>query len=285
MPPFSLCKTIVAFLSCLLFAQVGSGQNLFTNPGFETAPASGGSPAPGQLGGFAPGVPYYATNFPVTGTGANRVATPVTVDGWTFGVTGKGMAQTGGRTRFAEMEWFKPTGTINASGAPWDPTTTHGGLYAIMLNSDSTTNHVFAQQSVSLTAGVTYTLSVWVSGENQVTSPEPTLIITVNPGGASPITTTTAAAVPGVWTLETFSFVSNVTGTVPIRFEDNPSSSQPLFDMAIDDVSLVAVTPEPGTLVGLAVFGLGIGVVERRRAWHGLRTLWHAALLRLGPGV
>ncbi len=237
--PAILISSLVAFL-----AGSASGQNLIVNGGFETPPAAGsgnntGSPA------------YYSNN-----TGLTQVTPPGT--GWTFGL------DTTSATDTARIEWFK-----SGASETWDrlPSAT-GGTYALELNSDSNTEHLYAQQAVSLTAGKSYTLKLDIAPEiGTYNNTTPSVVVTLRNGtalGSTAVQTFTFTATAGQWTTVTTTFQA-MAGETEIRFEDLAPNGTPQSNITLDNISLIPVTPEPGALWSASVLALSIVGLERKR--------------------
>jgi hypothetical protein len=239
-----------------LFCSVASAsaQNLITNGGFETAPTAGS-------GNNNPASPAYYSN----NTGPTQITPAGT--GWTFGLDAPAAS-----TDTARVEWFSA-----AKAESWDhaPSAT-GGTYALELNSDSTTEHLYAQQAVSLTAGKSYTLKLDIAPETAFpNTPFPSVVVTLRNGTAltsTALSTFTFTVTGSGWQTVSVTFVAP-TGASVIRFEDSAPGSNSQSNITLDNISLVPATPEPGTLWSTLVIVLGICDLERKRIRHAFRRI------------
>jgi hypothetical protein len=238
-------NTSILFLTIALLglAADAEAQNLIVNGGFETPPPAGsgnntGSPA------------YYSNN-----TGSTQI-TP-TGTNWTFGLDTT-------NTDTARVEWYSAAKKESWNQAP----SATGGTYALELNSDSTTEHLYAEQAVSLTAGRYYTLKLDIAPETAYPSaPFPSVVVTLRNGsalGSTALSTFTFNVLTTGWQTVGITFLAPA-GVTEIRFEDSAPSGNNQSNVALDNISLVPATPEPGTLWSSAVIVLGVCGVERKR--------------------
>ena len=176
----------------------------------------------------------------------------------------------------ARVEWFTAT-----QKETWDqPPSATGGKYAVELNSDSTTEHLYAEQAVSLTAGKSYTLKLDIAPETAFpNAPFPSVVVTLRNGsalGSTVLSTFTFTVTGSGWQTVTTTFVAPA-GVTEIRFEDSAPASNSQSNITLDNISLVPVTPEPGTLWSAAVILAGVCALERKRfrdAFRQMRPFW-----------
>ncbi len=253
-----ICRHLAILFLCTLVCSVTTAwsQNLIVNGGFETPPAAGS-------GNNNPASPAYYSNY----TGSTQVAIGGT---WVFGYNTT-------NTDTARVEWFTA-----AKMESWDraPSAT-GGTYALELNSDSTTEHLYAQQAVSLTAGANYKLQLDIAPETAFpTAPFPSVVVTLRSGTAlnsTVLATFTFNVTANAWQTVSTNFTAPA-GVTEIRFEDSAPGSNSQSNIILDNISLVPVTPEPGTFLSAAVILLGVCGLERRR----LGQIWRQARSRGG---
>ena len=252
-----------------IFAPAGVilGQNLISNPGFETAPAQGGQT---DLQNAGANTVYWGPNF----TAQSGAGSTITSNSWTFGFTGT--ASLTGRGA-SEVEWF-----TSAAAQNWNPTPPHGGTYAVELNTDNATASMYAKPTLSsnIVAGKSYTLSFWVAPEIvwNAASGVSSIEYRVTIGGTSSVLLTgtidaPALLVSSTWTHVSFTFISGTT-TNDIRFWDGVliggtnSNYSSVFrysnDVSFDDFSL-SETPEPQTYAAEFLLLCVVGWVERKR--------------------
>jgi hypothetical protein len=157
------------------------------------------------------------------------------------------------------------------SSASWIPNP-ESGSYSVQLDSNNALggngNSIF--QTVSLTAGRSYTLTFWIHSETQTNITPSSVILSVT--GATNFTNQTFSA-PGqigtskttAWTQATFNFTMTASGNETITFTDAPGNLT-TNNVSLDNVDLEIVTPEFSHWSIPAFFGLAcIGLEIRRR--------------------
>ncbi len=236
-------SSIVTLSALLCCAVSGSAQNLIVNGGFETPPAAGS-------GNFPSSTAYYSNTV-----GTTQVTPAGT--GWTFGFDTA-------NTDTGRAEWFTAT-----QKETWNqPPSATGGTYALELNSDNATEHLYVEQALSLTTGRTYTLKLDIAPETAFpNSPYPSVVVTLRDGsalGSTALATFTFTVTSSGWQTVSTSFVAPA-GVSEIRFEDSAPGGSAQSDINLDNLSLVPVTPEPGTWWSAVVILVGVCALERKR--------------------
>jgi hypothetical protein len=219
----------------LVFSQRALG-NLIINGSFEFVGSAPGSPASG-----------FTTDYAAVG--------PNTLYGWTSAIT-------------AEPSAANYLSAANST-ANWIPNP-FAGSYSMQLDS-STTPGAYAggnslSQTVSLTSGVQYQLTFYMSAEaarGQATTS--TLNVILNGGGFSNFTNSFTASAPGTdtkattadWVLQTLTFTCTVTGNVTLTFQDIYVPNGTSSNSSLDNVDLEVVPEIPnGIAVGAFCFAL-----------------------------
>ncbi len=137
-----------------------------------------------------------------------------------------------------------------SNSGPWGNPNTSAGNYLIGIQG---TSH--AEQTLTLTAG-TYTLAWSDAGRGNYGGPTETYQVIV--GGN--VLSTESVNYGAAWTNKSLTFTT--TGNTTLSFAGQTTSDSTAF---IDNVSVTAAVPEPGTYAMLMA-GLGLlGVLARRR--------------------
>lgn len=105
-----------------------------------------------------------------------------------------------------------------------------------------------------MVSGTYYELSFYFIDESAFGIANPTGMV-VNLTGAHTLNQTFTNTVNDTWEQGTISFVASSTGSLNIRFTDNPPSGQNQQNISLDNI--VLVVPEPSTyLTGILLLGL-----------------------------
>lgn len=120
-------------------------------------------------------------------------------------------------------------------------------------------------QTVALTVGTPYTLSFYLGNADNTVSTYllfSSLEVFIN-GATQGVFTSTATTVNAIsWELFSFNFTPTVASNT-ILFQNRTTGDN---FTGLDDVSLVAAVPEPGSFALLGLGLLGLGFMRRRRA-------------------
>jgi hypothetical protein len=170
------------------------------------------------------------------------------------------------------------------SSAAWIPDPFDGN-YSVQLDSSTNTSPYSSSnslsQTVNLTANVVYHLSFYMSAEAaRGLATTSTLDLILNGGGFSNFTNefqasrtgTDTKATTAQWFLQTLDFTPTSSGAVTLTFQDIFTVNGTSSNSSIDNVILIAVTPEvPNGLVVAAVCAASILWHYRRRTSAPLR--------------
>jgi hypothetical protein len=154
------------------------------------------------------------------------------------------------------------TTTTTTGGTPSDLEvlgTAHSGNYGAAFGGFSTTTPDLLSQSIATTAGAHYILSFWAYTPNTSN-----YVFTAAFGGQTLLSTSsTGTQLPSTGYTQ---FTYNVTATSSSSLLAFTGANPPSYDY-LDDVSLVAVAPEPSQYAafGLGILGLGALALRARR--------------------
>jgi hypothetical protein len=228
-------------LSALAFVQ-SAPANLIVNGDFELVGA-GGDPAS-----------TFTTDYAAISTN--------TLTGWTSTISAEPSAGNYLSTAGSSANWIP------------DPFT---GSYSMQLDSSTTTNPYASgntlSQTVSLTANVTYRLTFYMSAEaarGQVTTS--VLDVILNGGGFTNSTTafttsrtgTDTKATSAQWFVQTMDFTPSASGSISLTFQDIYTTNGTSSNASLDNVDLIAITPEiPSGLIAASFCAMVI--LSRKR--------------------
>jgi len=215
----SILLTLVLIFSCTQLKA-----NLLTNGSFETHDAAVNSGS--GLTQFIDNPTTYLNNS------------------WTFGRT----AGTGGNPRF---HWYSTTNQQTWQNNPQD------GSYAIQLNSDNTTDFIYVEQSVNVISGTLYQLSFFYVDESAFTITNPTSV-RADLTGAFVGNQTFTNTIDNTWQQGIITFTAASTGSLTIRFTDQPPAANNNQNVSMDNISLIVV-PEPSTYAMGILLVLAVG--------------------------
>lgn len=207
-----------------------------------------------ELVGPPPGSPAstYTTNYAAIGTN--------TLYGWTSSIS----------TQPGAANYLSTTN----SSANWIPDP-FAGNYSVQLDSSQTTGAYAGgnslSQTLSLTSGVTYHLTFYMSAEAaRGVATTSTLNVILNGGGFSNFTTTFTASAPGTdtkattdWVFQTLDFTPTATGNITLTFQDIYTPNGTSSNASLDNVDLVIV-PEIPNGIAVGAFCLAIVLIRKR---------------------
>ncbi len=251
-------KYLIGAVAMMLVSGAASAQNLVKNGGFEATTLKSSQQFTTQVTDWT-----NAATAGYTGFGYNFLVTPNSADSTGFRSLGNNLDYIYGPQGKARPGY--PAGS-NFSANGFTGTSPTGGNF-ILADGDTNFHGAISQTIGGLTAGNTYTVTFDWAGTTWFTTPgETTQRFDVSLGNIVKQTETLVTPAKGFsgWKQASLDFVAGGTSeTLSFLAQGTPNGLPP--SLLLDNVSLTAAVPEPGTWMTM-MLGFGVvGAAMRRR--------------------